>query len=216
MNFETAKINMIKQQIHTLGRSHEDITQAFMQTPREQFVPRLYENLAYSDMPIPISDHTHMLTPRLIAQAINITEIHKTDRVLVIHTETGYTTAICCHLASEVISIDTSEENNEKAKYRLKALGLYNPKFITCDIYSNDINEKPFDVIIIQGSLKSIPNKLFDNLIDSGRLFAILDNGTTEEGVCFTKEKGHIKKSSILDTKIDALESQPKETIFNF
>ena len=164
--------------IRDLDRQHDCIDEQTLgvmeSTPRELFVPEIYQQLAYSSMQIPLAHDQIMMAPEdegIMIQALALTH---TERVLEIGTGTGYITALLAKLGKAVVSVDIFPDFTEQAGERLKSLGLNNVTLVTGDASSGWSEGGPFDVIVITGSLPSLPKVFQQNLNADGRLYVIL------------------------------------------
>lgn len=174
MNIEEARTNMLKQQLRARDVLDEQTLGVIEGTPREFFVPELYQQLAYSSMQIPLAHDQVMMAPEdegIMIQSLGLTH---TERILEIGTGTGYITALLAELGQEVVSVDIFPEFTERAGEKLKALGLSNVNLVTGDGARGWEQGGPFDVIVITGSLPSLPRFFQQNLKEEGRLYVIL------------------------------------------
>ena len=65
MNFEAARAQMLGQQIRAWEVLDDRVLRAIADTPREQFVPADYRDLAFADTEIPIGHGQLMLAPKI-------------------------------------------------------------------------------------------------------------------------------------------------------
>jgi protein-L-isoaspartate(D-aspartate) O-methyltransferase len=156
------------------GIEDKRILDAFLQIPRELFVPEIYRPLAYEDVPIPLSpiETSSLLTtstPSLIAFMVQNLLIERDSKVLEIGTGSGYQTAILAFLAKEVFSIERVKSLGQAAKERIISLGIKNVHFRFGDGFFGWEEEKPFDRIIIGCSCETFPPPLLAQLRDGGR-----------------------------------------------
>ncbi|MGL6037098.1 MAG: protein-L-isoaspartate O-methyltransferase family protein, partial [Legionella sp.] len=81
-----ARINMIKQQLRTGDVLNEQLLDLYDLIPREDFVPELFRQFAYSDMQIPLTHDQRMLTPLEECKILQGLELHGNETILEIGT----------------------------------------------------------------------------------------------------------------------------------
>lgn len=210
---------MISQQIRTWGINDEKTLNAFIDIPRDEFVPNEYKNVAYSEVNIPLENDEVMLSPMIEAKILSELNIKPSDKVLEIGTGTGFLTALLAKQAQEVTSIDIHSDFIKKAKYKLKSKGIYNTRLITADGSKGFSKHGPFDVVVITGSMPELPQTFFDHLNIKGRLFAFLGNIHLPmmEATIFEKESDDkITQKSLFETNIPPLKNIEQPEIFTF
>ena len=90
---ESARFNMIQQQIRPWDVFDERVLSVMMEIAREHFVPDAYRGLAYADVEVPIGADQTMLAPRLVARMLQALSIEPNHSILEIGSGTGYVTA---------------------------------------------------------------------------------------------------------------------------
>ena len=65
MNFEVARTQMLGQQLRAWEVLDDRVLRAFAETPRENFVPKDYRDLAFADAEIPLGHGQNMLAPKV-------------------------------------------------------------------------------------------------------------------------------------------------------
>jgi protein-L-isoaspartate(D-aspartate) O-methyltransferase len=63
MDLEQARLNMVENQIRTWEVLDQRVLDVIASTPREDFVPLQYRNLAFADMSIPLGNGQLMMAP---------------------------------------------------------------------------------------------------------------------------------------------------------
>jgi protein-L-isoaspartate(D-aspartate) O-methyltransferase len=125
-NFEQARFNMIEQQIRPWDVLDQRALDTLAQTPREDFVPERYRNLAFSDVAIPLGHGEFMLKPNVEGRILQALAVQPTDHVLEVGTGSGYLTACLARMTTSVVSVDIIADFTEDARRKLKAHGLSN------------------------------------------------------------------------------------------
>src|ERR1043166_2933909 len=159
MNFEQARINMIKQQFRTCSVIDDSLLNLLQLTPREAFVPKKYLKLAYADMTIPLPHDQVMLTPWDEAFILQTLAIDPTDRVLEIGTGTGYYTCLLAQMAKQVDTLDIFPDFVERAQTKLDGYGIRNIEYKCADVATMPWQgREPYDVIVMTGSMPFLPD----------------------------------------------------------
>src|SRR3974377_441606 len=93
-----------------------------------------------------------------------------TDRVLEIGTGSGYQAAILAKIVKEVYSIEIVEPLGREAAARLPKLGFKNVQVRIGDGYQGWPEHAPYDKIIVTCSPESVPQPLFEQLREGGKM----------------------------------------------
>ncbi len=179
MNFEQARFNMIEQQIRPWDVLDTSVLQLLANVKREDFVPLAYKQLAFTDMEIPLQsggkNGLTMFAPKVEARMLQDLAIHKHEKVLEIGTGSGYMAALMAHKAQRVISLEINEAQASIARENLQKAGIHNCEVRCTDGAKVDLSvDGPFDVIVLSGSVASIPASLKALLKPGGRLAAVV------------------------------------------
>ena len=181
MNIEHARFNMIEQQIRTWDVLNPAILELLDRVKREHFISSVYQNIAFADVEIPLSDAEHpeslgehMLYPKMDARMLQVLELQGHERVLEIGTGSGYFTALLSQLTKQVVSIEIHAFLAQQARLRLAEYA--NVEVLDGDGSRGVIDRAPFDVIVISGSVPVVPSCLFEQLALKGKLLAIVGN----------------------------------------
>ena len=174
---QTARFNMIEQQIRPWNVLEADILEALALVRREDFVPEQHRALAFADTELPLGHGQCMLAPRLEARLLQDLHIETTDTVLEIGTGSGYMAALLGHRAHHVLSLELVPELADAAHHKLRDAGISN---VEVRIANGSIEGEggteggPFDVILLSGSVAQVPQWLLSKLRVGGRLAAIV------------------------------------------
>jgi protein-L-isoaspartate(D-aspartate) O-methyltransferase len=174
---QTARFNMIEQQIRPWNVLEADILEALALVRREDFVPEQHRALAFADTELPLGHGQCMLAPRLEARLLQDLHIEATDTVLEIGTGSGYMAALLGHRAHHVLSLELVPELADAAHHKLRDAGISN---VEVRIANGSIEGEggteggPFDVILLSGSVAQVPQWLLSKLRVGGRLAAIV------------------------------------------
>ena len=217
MNFEQARINMIKQQFRPMGVVDENLLTLLAKTPREEFVPEHYQAFAFSDMNIPLDEHHSMHTPEFEARLLQALQIQPYDVVLEIGTGSGYVTAILAQLSQHVHSVDLNPERIAQAKARLNAHHISNITLEVGGAAQGWPQHAPYDVIVVHGSLPTLADCLQQQLQVGGRLFVVLGEAPTMAATLVTRiTEAEWQQQVLFETMIPPLQTLEHKKPFSF
>ncbi len=174
------------------GLDAPNVFSAMLRVPREEFIPRRYSHLAYTDNAVSIGHGQTISQPYTVAFMTNLLGLVGSEKVLEIGTGSGYQAAILSLLAERVYTIERIPKLAREAQARLKRLGFKN---IEVKVGSGEFGWKekgPFDAVIVTAGVEEIPKALFDQLKTGGVLVAPLGMGSDKVMIKFTKRKGKI------------------------
>jgi protein-L-isoaspartate(D-aspartate) O-methyltransferase len=219
MDFDSARKNMVETQLRTSGITDRRLLQVMAQIPRELFVPENRKALAYTDNSHPL---TTGLRPRMVAPAtpiaklLQLAEVSTSDRVLDVGCATGYSTAVIAGLADHVTAIDDNPSLAAEATKNLEALHRSNAKVVVGPLGNGAKAEAPFDLIVIEGVVDSVPEALFDQLKDGGRLVALLREGATAVANLYVRSGSSVAARAEFNANMPPLElaKRPEDFVF--
>ena len=178
MKLETARFNMIEQQIRPWEVLDQTVLSLLATVRREDFVPPAMRALAFVDTQVPLvagePGGPHMIEPKLEARLLQELQVQRHEKVLEIGTGSGYMTALLAHLAQRVISLEINPEIANMARANLQRAGIHNVEVRLADGSKGTPAEAPFDVILLGGSVAEVPQPLLNLLKVGGRLVAIV------------------------------------------
>jgi protein-L-isoaspartate(D-aspartate) O-methyltransferase len=170
---------MIEKQIRVRGVTSEAVLEAMRNVPRHEFVAREQGHSAYEDKPLPIGLGQTISQPYIVAAMTAALQLRGTERVLEVGTGCGYQTAVLCHLAKEVYTIERHSELAETASKRLTRLG-YKNAHVHCGDGTLGVPEfAPYDAILVAAAAPTTPPPLINQLSEGGRL--IIPIGSPEQ-----------------------------------
>jgi protein-L-isoaspartate(D-aspartate) O-methyltransferase len=168
--FEPMRLRMVEAQIRERGVRDERVLDAMRRVPRHLFVPRGYERDAYEDHPIPIGEGQTISQPYVVAAMTEALALRPQDAVLEIGTGSGYQAAVLAELVSRVYSIERIASLAERGREALERAGYPNVTVVVGDGSEGLPGTAPFDAILVTAAAPSLPQSLFDQLREGGRL----------------------------------------------
>jgi protein-L-isoaspartate(D-aspartate) O-methyltransferase len=171
---------MIDQDLLPRGIRDQRVIEAMGSIERELFVPEKLRPRAYEDRPLPIGEGQTISQPYMVAFMTEQLHLKGTERLLEIGTGSGYQTAVLGKLAAEVYSIEIIPKLSERAKALLSRLGFDNIHLKVGDGFFGWEEQGPFDAILVTASAPKIPEALWRQLREGGRL--IMPLGSERQG----------------------------------
>ena len=168
--FAAPRRSMVESHLRTRGLRDQRVLQAMGQVPRHEFVAESYLDQAYEDHPIPIGEGQTVSQPYIVALTLEALSLRPSDHVLEIGTGSGYQTALLAELAAKVYSIERHELLTRQAEGTLLRLGYTNVTVVIADGSLGLATQAPFDAIVVSAAAPAIPETLFGQLREGGRM----------------------------------------------
>lgn len=175
MNTEIARENMIEQQVRAWDVLDHEVLEVLGEVPREQFAPRDYASLAFSDTEIPIGFGEHMMTPTVEGRILQALDLTCSDKVLEIGTGTGFLTACLATITTHVTSVEIHEKLLKRAGENLADAGIDNIDLLRLDA-TRELPAGRYDVVVVGGSIHQFDPRYVEKLVTGGRLFVVVGN----------------------------------------
>ena len=174
----TQRLNMVESQVLTSDVTDRRILRAMRELPRERFVPAPMTALAYMDEAVPVTpagaERRWLLAPRVLAKLLQLADIGDDNHVLDVGGATGYSAAVLAGMGKCVVALESNIKLAEQARANLAALAIDNASVAVGELTAGWLDKAPYDAIVLQGAAATVPEALFDQLKDGGRLVAIL------------------------------------------
>ena len=182
---------MIDRDLRGRGITNERILSAMAGLPRHLFVPDRVRAYAYEDRPLPIGAGQTISQPYIVALMSELLELKPADKVLEIGTGSGYQTAVLARLAAAVYSIEILAPLSERARSTLDQLDFKNIELKVGDGFYGWEERGPFDAILVTAAAPRIPEPLWRQLREGGRLVMPLGaQGTAQRLIRARKADG--------------------------
>jgi len=207
-HFSQARQTMVDCQIRPTKVTDENIIDAFASVPREAFVGRNQRAIAYVDEDLPLPGGRCMMEAMVLARLIQALAVGKDDNVLVVGAATGYGAAIMARLAGSVIAVETRTQMVEKAQETLVSIGTDNAVAIKGRLTEGFANEGPYDAILIEGAVETMPERILEQLGNGGRLVAVWRPEDAAVGVAsiWTKAGNEFVRKPLFDAQVPVLD----------
>lgn len=213
---ESAREQMIQQQVRAWDVLDPDVLATLAQVPRERFVPAAEAALAFADISLPLPDGQHMLPPKLVGRILQALTLAPSDRVLEIGTGSGFLTACLARLAGAVQSLEIRPQLAELARSNLATVRTGSIELRTADAFAANCLQGEWDAVVLTGSLPVYDNRFERLLAPGGRLFAVVGTAPLMTARLVTRTDAALTMRSLFETEIDALTNAPQTQKFSF
>ncbi|MFP4226032.1 MAG: protein-L-isoaspartate(D-aspartate) O-methyltransferase [Desulfobacterales bacterium] len=192
---------MVRKQIRQRGIDDEQVLKAFRKVKRHLFVPDNYQDLAYSDQPLPIGHDQTISQPYIVALMTDALKLKETDQVLEVGTGSGYQAAILAEICAKVYTIEIIPEMGDSARQLLNDLDYSNVHVKIGDGYEGWAAHAPYDAIIVTCSPTHVPGPLKKQLAEGGRMIIPVGKKYAQELVRLRKKEGELVEESVLPVR---------------
>jgi protein-L-isoaspartate(D-aspartate) O-methyltransferase len=196
IDFQQARTTMMDCQIRPNNVTDFAVLTAFDTVPREEFVPARNRELAYIDEDIAVhadkvgAFRRYLMEPMSMAKLVELADIETDDIVLDIGCASGYSTAILSLLCNSVVALECDETLAAQAGERLTELDFDNAVVVNGALDEGYPGEGPYDVIFIGGAVDFLPEALFAQLKEGGRLVVVEGLGNAGVARLYVKSSG--------------------------
>lgn len=216
MSFAAARQHMIDSQIRTNKVIDDRLLEALRQLPREAFVPDNVKVRAYVDDDLPLGNGRYLTEPMVVARLLQTADVKPTDMVLVAAAGTGYAAGLLSKLANTVVAVEADHALSERAAAALQQQSADNVVWQEGDPTAGFAKHAPYDVILIDGGVETIPAALLEQLAEGGRLVTVLLEGRVGRAVLMMKERGSVSRRVLFDANVPLLSAFTKPAEFSF
>jgi protein-L-isoaspartate(D-aspartate) O-methyltransferase len=226
MNIETARFNMIEQQIRPWEVLDQAVLTLLSTVRREDFVPPALRALAFVDTQVPLlgKDAQHeaacMLEPKVEARLLQELQVQRHEKVLEIGTGSGFMAALLAHRGQWVHTLECRPALAAMARASLARNGVANVtvREVSAAVGAQGLpGEAPFDVIVLSGSVAEVPRALLEQLKIGGRLAAVVGAEPIMRARIHTRvSQSAWNQVDIFDTVAPRLEGFAEPTRFHF
>ena len=214
--FAAARESMVLSQLQPDRVSDHRIRDAMGDVPRERFVPDHFKTVAYVDEDLEISPGRYLMEPRVFGRLIQAASIGPRDVVLDVGCGSGYSSAVIAQLAGTVVALESDQGLRELATSNLEQLSVDNVVVVSGDLSQGYATEAPYDVVFINGAVAEVPAALVEQLVDGGRLVAVIESDIVGKGTLVTRQDGQIDSVGLFDAQVPFLTGFERRAGFKF
>ena len=214
--FAAARESMVLSQLQPDRVSDHRIRDAMGDVPRERFVPDHFKTVAYVDEDLEISPGRYLMEPRVFGRLIQAASIGPHDVVLDVGCGSGYSSVVIAQLAGTVVALESDQGLRDLATSNLEQLSVDNVVMVSGDLSQGYATEAPYDVVFINGAVAEVPAALVEQLVDGGRLVAVIESDTVGKGTLVTRQDGQIDSVGLFDAQVPFLAGFERRAGFKF
>jgi protein-L-isoaspartate(D-aspartate) O-methyltransferase len=219
-DFSTARQKMVDGQVRPSDVTDLRIIDAMLAVPREAFVPDSARALSYLDLDLDVSEagaaKRFLIKPVVIAKMLQAAEIKPTDSVLVVGCASGYVAAVAAKLADRVTATESDGALAAKAGDVLTKLGFGNVTVRNAAAADGDETNAPYDVIVLAGATEIVPDRLYRQLRDGGRLVGVFATSRPQRAMIVTHSHGEFGDRALFDAAVPVLPGLERPPAFVF
>jgi protein-L-isoaspartate(D-aspartate) O-methyltransferase len=219
-DFSTARQKMVDGQVRPSDVTDLRIIDAMIAVPRELFVPEIRRALAYLDLDLEVSESgapkRFLIKPVVIAKMLQAADIKDTDNVLVVGCATGYSAAVAAKLAGRVTATESDRSLAAWAADLLVKLGCSNVTVGNAPAAEGDASGAPYDVIVLDGATEIVPERLYQQLRDGGRLVGVFATSRPQRAMIVTHSHSDFGSRALFDTTAPVLPGLERTPAFVF
>jgi protein-L-isoaspartate(D-aspartate) O-methyltransferase len=215
-DFSGLRTKMVDGQIRTTDVTSIPLLDALLAVPREAFVPAAKKSLAYIDEDLEIAPGRYLMEPSPFARLVQLAAIRPGDFVLDVGAGTGYSSAVISKLAGAVVALEQDPALAAKAQDVLSGLGCDTVAVVEGPLAAGHPPEAPYDVIMIEGAVERIPDALFEQLKDGGRLIAVEGFGNAAVARIHVKHNGVVSARRAFNAAVKPLPGFHTVAAFEF
>ncbi|MDO9503618.1 protein-L-isoaspartate O-methyltransferase [Falsiroseomonas sp.] len=199
----TARRFMVDGQLRPNKVTDPRLLAAMGDLPRERFLPPGLAARAYADEDVRLPGARALMQPMAIARLLQLLRIRDGDRLLVLGAGTGYAAAVAASCGARVVAVESDAALLAIAR---QALGGLLPAgavtLVRADPAPGHAAGAPYDAILIEGEVPSVPDAIAAQLAEGGRLATVLaapDRGASSRAVWGVRHAGSFSVTDAFD-----------------
>ncbi len=217
MKFEEARRNMLECQLRPNKVTDEAVLSAMGALPRELFLPEALRPIAYVDDDIEIAPGRYIMEPFILARLIQSATPQPEDVALVVGAGSGYSAAVLARICDTVFALESNMELAASTTTLLSDLVLDNIIVVEGALADGVPQQGPFNIILINGAISSVPDCLKNQLAEGGRMVAVLEDGNgMGRATLARRDTTGVSQRVLFDAAISVLPGFEKEAGFVF
>jgi protein-L-isoaspartate(D-aspartate) O-methyltransferase len=192
---------MVESQLRPNKVTDQAILEAFLDVPRELFVPQGLRGIAYVDEDLPLGNGRYLMEPMVLARFLQHGGISANDRVLVVGAGTGYDAAIISRIAPRVVALESDPDLAMRARAALAGAGATGVQVREGALEKGAVDRGPYDLIVFGGAVASVPDAITGQLAEGGRLVAVLkDSPGLGKATLMINARGAVSRRILFDS----------------
>jgi protein-L-isoaspartate(D-aspartate) O-methyltransferase len=210
-DFGAARRAMIDSQLRPEGVVDASVVNAIASVPRENFVPPGARALAYGDRPVPLGNGRALAPPAVTGRLLSELAPCHGERVLVVGAASGYSAALLEALGLEVTALESDPSLASRARAALPGASV-----IEGSLATGHPSGAPYDIILIDGAVEHIPPEITAQLVEGGRIGAVLSDRGVGRLAVGRNAGGRVGLRTIADADLALLPGFERPKAFTF
>jgi protein-L-isoaspartate(D-aspartate) O-methyltransferase len=169
---------------------------------REAHVPAALAGVAYMDRAIDLGGGRALNPPLVTGRLLVAADIRPGQRVLLIGGATGYTAALLARLGAEVHAVEEAADLLAAARAATPGATVH---WIEGPLTAGAPKAAPFDRIVVDGAIETLPDALAAQLAEGGRIVAARRDGSVTRLVQGVKTGGTVALRAFADMDVAPL-----------
>lgn len=210
-DFDAARRAMIDSQLRPEGVADAAVVNAIAGLPRENFVPPAARASAYGDRPVPLGNGRALAPPAVTGRLLSELAPRPGERALVVGAASGYSAALLNSLGLTVTALESDPELAAMAKSVLPEIDV-----VEGDLAAGYPGAAPYDIILIDGAIEHIPPEITAQLVEGGRIGAVLSDRGVGRLSVGRNAGGRVGLRTIADADLALLPGFERPRAFTF
>lgn len=196
---------MVDTQVRPSDVTKFPIIEALLAIEREAFVPADKAPVAYMDEPITLIPGRVLSDARGFAKMLDALDLEREELVLDLGCGLGYSAAVLARMVDAVVAVEEDAEMARDAETTLGEKGIDNVAVLHAPLTEGAPKAGPYDVIVIEGGVETIPASIEDQLKEGGRIAAVFVDGALGACKIGHKSNGRISWRMAFNTTMPIL-----------
>ncbi len=201
---------MVRDQLAARSIRDARVLDAMRTVPRHRFVPEAFRAHAYLDAPLPIGRGQTISQPYVVAFMAEALQLRGTERGLEVGSGSGYAAAVLSLIVGEVYGIEIEKELYDRSVDTIGELRYPNVHLRWGDGFRGWPEKAPFDAIVLSCAAEAIPEPLWQQLSEGGRLLYPRGGADAiQELVLVTKTRGGPQETRLAPVRFVPMRRAP-------
>jgi protein-L-isoaspartate(D-aspartate) O-methyltransferase len=198
-DFVAARRHMVDGQLLPNRVTSHRILDAMADIPRERFLPESLRGIAYMDEDLALGRNRSLMSPMVLARLIQAADPGPRENALDVGTATGYAAAVLARLAGSVVALEEDQALSDQAARTLNELAIDNATAVTGPLADGYPTRAPYGVILVNGAVDEVPERLLAQLAEGGRLVTVIGTGPVSRATLMIKRAGVVSARVLFD-----------------
>jgi protein-L-isoaspartate(D-aspartate) O-methyltransferase len=169
--FDLARKLMVDGQLRPSKVSDRRILDAMRRLPRERFLPAAQADRAYIDADVKLGGGRVLMQPLVQARLVQLAAPREGEAALVVGSGCGFGAALLASCGAHVTALEDDEALSALARAACEGMGL---DFVSGPLAEGWADAAPYDLVLIDGAVREIPEAIGRQVAAHGRLVTVL------------------------------------------